>query len=657
MSEDAGASAAAEGRGRAVAGLGDSGVPASDAPVDADAQARAAAALSEDEVQMRDASAAGVAASGLDAVAASVATRAPAELSASQPGGWRRGRELVVGIAELAALAADVGVVPDAFHRFLARTRSLLGADMAYFSRHDPDGAARIIETDGVFTEAYRTLTVPAGVGIVGRILTAGGPVMVTDYDHDTSFTRDSEVDRIVRAEGSRAILGVPVRVAGSVVGGLLVANRTPGAFDVEHSFALSTIADLAAVAFAQRERAGKQDAELAALRERHVALRERADLARRLVLADDALLDALAPDGTIALLRDGMQRALGRDIRLVDLTVRYDVLDAATEAGDDERPLIALSARVSEPVASTREDGRTLSVMAASRGEHVVGAVLADGELDGADETVMRRCARTLATYLTAQGRARGDLTLRRQELVEQLVAPPAGGLSESTVRRLAEHGVREGRPFRIVVGDGSASSLKEIDHRLELDYGASLLRTLVDEQLVAVMPERSFAQFRDMLEAPGARRWGNLLVGHSPTLTLLDIVPEELELVQRVVTAARSSSLPGQTKLVSLETYGAIGAFLSRVTIEPTRVAIRETLGPLLDYDAANDTELVATAFAYLDLGRSVARVAHRLHIHENTVRQRVDRIGRLLGRDWAEGQAGLDHHIMLAAHRLLA
>lgn len=570
----------------------------------------------------------------------------------------RRDRELIVGIAELAALAAVAGAIPDAFHRFLARTRSLIGADMAYFARHEPDAArTRIVDSDGVFTEAYRTLSVPDGTGLIGRILEAGGPVMAADYLDDDGMRHDPEVDRIVAAEGARSILGAPVRLDGRVIGGLLVANRTPGAFDVDESFALATIAELASVAMAQQARASEQDEELAALRQRHDALRGRAELARRLLLADEALLDALGPDGTIAQLREGMRRALGRAVRLVDLTVRYDVMDAETEPGDDERPLIALSARVSEPVASTREDGRTLSVMAASRGEHVVGAVLVDGELDGADETVMRRCARTLATYLTSQGRARGDLTLRRQELVEQLIAPPAGGLAEATVRRLGEHGVREGRPFRIVVGDGSASSLKEIDHRLELDYGSSLLRTLVNDQLVAVMPERSFEQFRDMLEAPGARRWGNLLVGHSPTLTLLDIVPEELALVQRVVTAARSSSLPGQTKLVSLETYGAIGAFLSRVTIEPTRVAIRETLGPLLDYDAANDTELVETAFAYLDLGRSVARVAHRLHIHENTVRQRVDRIARLLGRDWAEGQAGLDHHIMLAAHRLLA
>ena len=393
------------------------------------------------------------------------------------------------------------------------------------------------------------------------------------------------------------------------------------------------------------------------------------AEVLRRILQVDDSLLAALADEGSLGDLRDGMRQALGRPVRLIDLTVRYDVLDSATEAGDDERALIGLSARTGEPVEATREDGSPVWVLAArtlgdsesgdgrASGARALGAVIVNGALAEEDAGILRRSAHVLGVYLTATQRARGDQSARRRELVEKLIAPPPGGLAEATLRRLAEQGIAEGRPFRVLVGDGSASSLKEIDHRLELDFGAGLLRTVVDDQLIAVMPERGFEQFRDMLEAPGARRWGNLLVGHSPRLHIVSIVPDELALVQRVVAAARESSVPGQTKLVSLETYGALGAFLSRVTLEPTRLAVREMLAPLLDYDAENGTDLVATAFAYLDAGRSVARVAHRMHVHENTVRQRVERIGRLLGRDWADGQAGLDHHIMLAAHRLLA
>ncbi|NLT27261.1 MAG: PucR family transcriptional regulator [Microbacteriaceae bacterium] len=409
-------------------------------------------------------------------------------------------------------------------------------------------------------------------------------------------------------------------------------------------------------------ERLAQAEAELERARaERDEALR-RAELERRLVLADEALLDTLASGGDLASLREGIRRALGRPVRIVDMTVRYDVRDEATEVGDDERPLIALSGRTGGPVSSVREgaagadDGAAYHVMAARRDDEVVGAVLVDGELDAADSVVLRRCARMLATFVSAQGRARGDLALRRKELLEQVLAPPVGGLSETTLRRLAEHGIAPGRPFRILVGDGSPAVLREIDHRFELDFGGALLRAVIGEQLIALVNERNFAQLRELFDAPGARAWGGLLIGHSPELARMSIVPLELELVQRVVGAARATAGPRQSTLVSLESYGALGAFLNSISLEPTKLAIRETLGPLLDYDERHGTELMATAGAYLDLGRSAARVAHRLHVHENTVRQRIDRIARLLGPDWAEGQAGLDHHIMLAAHRLL-
>ena len=413
-------------------------------------------------------------------------------------------------------------------------------------------------------------------------------------------------------------------------------------------------------------DRLARAEAEVERLRAERDEARGAVEREHRLALADEALLDALTGGGDLAALREGMRRALGRPARIVDMRVRYDVRDEATEIADDERPLIALSARTGRPASARREgaagavDGAEYHVMAAKRDDEVIGALVVDGELEGGaeggDAAVLERCARMLAAFISAQDRQRGDQALRRRELLEQVLVPPVGGLGDTALRRLADHGIAPGRPYRILVGDGSAAVLREVDHRLELDFGGRLLRALVGEQLIAIVNERNFEQLRGIFEGPGARAWGGLLIGHSPVLARLSIVPLELELLQRVVAAARATAGPRQSTLVSLESYGALGAFLNSISLEPTKLAIRETLGPLFDYDAKHGTELVATAAAYLDLGRSAARVAHRLHVHENTVRQRIDRIGRLLGADWAEGQAGLDHHIMLAAHRLL-
>jgi sugar diacid utilization regulator len=50
------------------------------------------------------------------------------------------------------------------------------------------------------------------------------------------------------------------------------------------------------------------------------------------------------------------------------------------------------------------------------------------------------------------------------------------------------------------------------------------------------------------------------------------------------------------------------------------------------------------------YLDSDRSLVVTARELHIHSNTLRQRLHRIGLLLGERWSDGRRRLDVHIAL-------
>ena len=78
-----------------------------------------------------------------------------------------------------------------------------------------------------------------------------------------------------------------------------------------------------------------------------------------------------------------------------------------------------------------------------------------------------------------------------------------------------------------------------------------------------------------------------------------------------------------------------------------------VARVLGPLLDYDAARGTDLVATLDAYFACGASPRRV--QLHVHANTVAQRLDRIGALLGADWSEPERALELQLALRLHRV--
>jgi sugar diacid utilization regulator len=84
-------------------------------------------------------------------------------------------------------------------------------------------------------------------------------------------------------------------------------------------------------------------------------------------------------------------------------------------------------------------------------------------------------------------------------------------------------------------------------------------------------------------------------------------------------------------------------VGGFLDR------------TLGPLLDYDSRRGTTLVQTLEAYFGSGGGLARAAELLHVHVNTVTQRLDRIGQLLGGDWQKPDRALEIQLALRLHRL--
>jgi DNA-binding PucR family transcriptional regulator len=80
-----------------------------------------------------------------------------------------------------------------------------------------------------------------------------------------------------------------------------------------------------------------------------------------------------------------------------------------------------------------------------------------------------------------------------------------------------------------------------------------------------------------------------------------------------------------------------------------------LTSALGPVLDYDARRGTGLVQTLETYFSTGGSLSRTAERLHIHVNTVTQRLDRIAHLLGENWHEPERALELQLALRLHRL--
>lgn len=80
-----------------------------------------------------------------------------------------------------------------------------------------------------------------------------------------------------------------------------------------------------------------------------------------------------------------------------------------------------------------------------------------------------------------------------------------------------------------------------------------------------------------------------------------------------------------------------------------------LARAIGPVLDYDERRGTSLVQTLEAYFGTGGGLAKTAELLHIHVNTVSQRLERIARLLGEDWHTPERALEIQLALRLLRL--
>jgi DNA-binding PucR family transcriptional regulator len=76
---------------------------------------------------------------------------------------------------------------------------------------------------------------------------------------------------------------------------------------------------------------------------------------------------------------------------------------------------------------------------------------------------------------------------------------------------------------------------------------------------------------------------------------------------------------------------------------------------IGPLERYDATRGTDLVETLTAFLESNGQWQATADRLHIHVNTLRQRLGRIEELTGRSLGSMDARVDLFLALRTRAL--
>ncbi|MFJ8014442.1 helix-turn-helix domain-containing protein [Streptomyces sp. NPDC096339] len=586
--------------------------------------------------------------------------------------------------AELAALFDTAGDLaglrdPDAVLKAIVhRAKLLLGTDVTYLSLNDDEaGDTYMRVTDGSVSAAFQQVRLGMGEGLGGLVAETARPYTTGDYRDDSRFRHTETIDHAVAEEGLRAILGVPLRLGARVIGVLYAADRTTRAFTPDEVALLSSLADHAAIAI---------------------------DGARLLDETRTALVDLNAASRTIEAHSEAIRRAEDAHDRLTDLVLRGgDITDVATAIGallrggtlihDADGIELARAGTDPQPpparaVAASRADGRAVNVAgtwvcAVLAGPELLGGIALSGraDLDDADRRLFERAAVVTALLLLLRRSVAEAEDRVRGELLGDLLggaADPAGLASRA--RRLGvdlhqPHAVfvlhpEPARPERVHSEPGHSASVRPGPVRPGPPHPGTASRLPAAAARIA--------QARKGLS--GVHRGDVVLIcpSETPGACAADLANELGQALAAPVTVGAAGPATGhaafacahaearrcRTALRALGRSGTGAAlrdlgFLGVLLGDPTDLGgyVHRTLGPLLEYDAQRGTELVRTLTVYFEAGMNQSRARETLHVHINTVVQRLDRIGRLLGPDWQRPERALELQLALRVHRVHA
>ncbi|WP_433275257.1 helix-turn-helix domain-containing protein [Pseudonocardia xinjiangensis] len=574
------------------------------------------------------------------AVARELALRVRSGIDAQR----RREAELsaLVDIARDLASRPEPGGVLDAIVR---RARSLLSTDVAYLTLADAEqGDTFMRATAGSVSAAFQALRLPQGAGLGGLVAQTRRPYWTADYPGDERYAHTSEIDSAVDEEGLVAICGTPLLVDGEFVGVLFAANRSRRPFNRSEVALLGSLAALAAVSLVQSRRAAETAQALAALSSAHAGIEQAA-------AAHDRFAGVVLSGGGVDDIAAALGELLGCWVAVLDVDdQRIASHGPAPAPGPDHDPLATAEA-VRHSAASGRlaEAGGVWAVVVSAAGQRLGTLVLGGcAPLDSGQGRTVERAAMVTALVLLFRLRAAEADQRVRTDLLADLLGRPDGQIDGALVERGRLLGLRLQTPHVVAVCRGTRRGL----HLAAATAGDG--RGLAGEhhgEIVAVVPGRDPSAVAAVLSRRLGADDAQVTVGATgpvvPAAGLRDAHAEARRVTDALAAIgmrAGSAHDLGFAGLVT-STPGDVERYLHRV------------LGSVTEYDTRRGSDLLGTLEAYFAAGGSPRRAASALHVHVNTVAQRLDRIASLLGPDWQGPDRALEIQLALRLRRIRA
>jgi hypothetical protein len=588
----------------------------------------------------------------------------------------RREREL----AALYATAGDLSSLRDTdkvLTAIVRRARVLLVSDVAYITLIDKEGDVTTMRVEvGMQTSALREMRLAHGTGVSGMVAKTGEPFWTPDYLHDRRIVH--VIDDIVAEEGLSAVLGVPLVLGNQVLGVLFAADRRFRAYAPDEVALLTSLGNHAAIALNNARMFEESRAALDELTQAHAAMKTHAELVEKSALVHDRLADLILQGAEMAGVVDALAEVLQADVLVLGPDDTELARSAAMTAGihatiqayaasrsedgqnDDEQWndtrsqafRLGRTARFHSP--SGHQDIWITPIVAGTEHFAMVLSTRAE-EFDVAELRTLERGAQVTALLLLmSRSVAAAEQTVRGELLDDLLSSYP---VDEASLRRRAELlGVDLNADHAVV----AARPVDQTQRAAALLAANLLVRELGgiagehDGSIVCLLPGLTADHAADRL-ASGISQLadaGATVGAAGPANGVVGLPKAYLDAArcERILIALGRSGTRATPR--DLGIYGLLFSGASRDQIE---AFLDDRLGALVRYDAEHGTDLVVTLRAYFSAAGNVAKAAAALFLHTNTLRQRLVRIGEIIGEGWRDEQH-LELHVAVRIHEII-
>lgn len=553
------------------------------------------------------------------------------------------------------------------------RARKMVSSDLSFLLMCDSDlGDFHGKAEDGIPSGMIKSVQVGRDVDICGLVAKSLRPFGSLDYGKDSRFSHDERMDAVMRTEGVKSLLGLPLVCGTDFLGVLFVGERYERAFSAWDMVILSMLTAHASVTIRNAQLADRAQIALRRANEESARLLSQVEEIQTVADVHEQLSLLLARGAGLQEICDAIADLLHGYVVVLDVSEQQVCASSSKNvshlfgAAEKLHDLIGqYDDKIHAALGKSRVVGRSISVSTSEHAVCRVSAVLGSRgllggfialtatELDALGGRIFEQGALMIGIVLASQERSESTYREDAPAIVLGLLSSPQHDLAR--LSRLALRiGIDLAGPVCLAVIEVSDEKRVRILKKLKGVFQAKkILCEEIERHLVFLSGMRSVEEMRSTVQHFLSREIRETITGvvSAPVTdpaTLPSVYKATTKCLASLKILGRGGSIFHQQEL---SLYAVLFDSQNTQNIE---AFLSYAMGKLYTGDKNREGELARTLLAYLDHGHNASAAAKELGIHVNTFRQRLGAIDAILG-DWDQQGRTLEMHVALRLWRL--